>query len=852
MMGEARYFPKRDPSSSHDDLFFRALYLYHTNRGFWSTIAHSFSSFLSTLFFTAIVTFLSTCLDYGRILHCAYDPEPDCTKLIRFHIIPGLFPFLIVIEMVQLVVLIYKILALVDDCIKYSVIRRHYRKMGLCDADLQAMSFEAVVVHIVAYCKQLDLKRWGNLTQFDVITSITRLNNLLTKLYSADSISDNEETRNTPSQSYLISTKAGLIRQRPNSTVYLDMLLRRFVFPVILPAMETILRLRRETEEDSIQILAARHNDTLRYDLKQGIKHKESEIKSQQDIAVSKLQKRFVLIGLLTLIAFPFVFLYFVISFAFVEGKALTEDFASILSYSFTRTARWRFRLYNELDQPLNKRLDDAAKVTAEYLDSTESSSLQSLAGAVTVGLGGLALICLLLSMLGERLLLRVSIAGRTLLFYSSIITTVYLAVKKFGEQKKGSKSANELMREILRTTLFMPSAYAECYGVDTVALMNSISKEWRGRRFSIKQLHAPEARQPNFPVSLKQSVTEQPLNQIPSIPEINNADEEMSIVFPTALEFSTAFDEDSTTMLPRAAPLGLSQAINAPLYSSGSLSTSLLEDDSRNRWEGVGSSAQNLFSVRHPPLDEGVPLPLAKTNPSTVRKDIASLFPSTIISLLTHFCSAFTVPLTFLRWGCGGTEPFAKTIFEFFLYRCDVLDGKRGVSLREALFPIVTEETVEREARKKVAQQPNGNLKFHEAKEQVQASLLPQIQVTWKELASAQNFETRFDTTLDPPKGSKLLERIGEQMSAKWSSTTQTAKLTDTLSGTDINLLRQLQNDGWTDIIRKDDDGTMIPQVAQPVAEPLHVFSPPLREEEGPEHSGYLFGAWAPQPDSV
>lgn len=145
------------------------------------------------------------------------------------------------------------------------------------------------------------------------------------------------------------------------------------------------------------------------------------------------LRRKLLCMGLLNLVAMPFVLMYVVVLFFF----RYTEDFHSRRTQlGFRRWslyAKWKLREWNELPHLLDSRLERAAPWTQRLLDEYPNYTLVHLSNTLAFCPGALAAVLLFLMFVDSGILTNVHVAGYTLLGYLACFTCFVALARSWG-----------------------------------------------------------------------------------------------------------------------------------------------------------------------------------------------------------------------------------------------------------------------------------------------------------------------------------------------------------------------------------------------------------------------------------
>lgn len=174
-----------------------------------------------------------------------------------------------------------------------------------------------------------------------------------------------------------------------------------------------------------------------------------------------EVKKFIIVIGIITLILSPFIFCISIVS---ITIRCII-DFYTTKTYfgpkDWSNYAKIIFRNYNELDHDFERRIELSHKYTIRYENRFSSNFIQFITNFGVKILGTLLSVLIFIAFYDEILLLNISLFGRNLLWYVTILTTLIA----FGRSVLKSpdyveKTHDQLMNDISTYTNFYPESW--------------------------------------------------------------------------------------------------------------------------------------------------------------------------------------------------------------------------------------------------------------------------------------------------------------------------------------------------------------------------------------------------------
>nr|CDS33091.1 autophagy protein 9A [Hymenolepis microstoma] len=337
------------------DLFFKQIYEYHQNGGFFVILMDRVLSIVKFAFLLFLIVQITSCVKWGTIINSnatinswddALTPPAVCWASLPWF--TGLFVFLGVVSC-----LVY----IVREAIRLSQlwgVRRFCSitlDMPTSDSELNDLTWSDVLKCLINVQTQMHLCQSNKiLDQLDIYNRILRRENYVLAMFNRDVF---PYRFHAPffSLPYVYLPR------------YYLFLLEQLLFGYKSP-FETYWQLKPE------------------------YKFLGKRIELADEFA---LHSR--ILGAVCLVLSPIVFLVQILLFLFSNSQRLRFDPAQLAGRTWSNYARLYLRHFNELPHELNLRLNAAYKTASEYLDCFQSRFLSTLASHLIFTLGGLSLL---------------------------------------------------------------------------------------------------------------------------------------------------------------------------------------------------------------------------------------------------------------------------------------------------------------------------------------------------------------------------------------------------------------------------------------------------------------------------
>ncbi|VDL14895.1 unnamed protein product [Hymenolepis diminuta] len=349
------------------DLFFKQIYEYHQNGGFFVILMDRILSVLKFAFLLFVIVEITSCVKWSAIVNSnatinswddAVIPPPVCWASLPWF--TGFFVFLSVLLCLGYIAREAVTLSQLWGVRRFCTITLD---MPTGDSELNDLTWSDVLKRLINVQTQMHLCR-GNkiLDQLDVYNRILRRENYVLAMFNRDVF---------PYRFHVPFSSLPYIYLPRYYLFLLEQLLFGYKSP-----FETYWQLRPE------------------------YKFLGKRVELADEFA---LHSR--ILGAICLVLSPIIFLVQILLFLFSNSQRLRFDPAQLTGRTWSNYARLYLRHFNELPHELNLRLNSAYKSASDYLDCFQSRFLSTLASHLIFTLGGLSLLMFCASAIKEGFL---------------------------------------------------------------------------------------------------------------------------------------------------------------------------------------------------------------------------------------------------------------------------------------------------------------------------------------------------------------------------------------------------------------------------------------------------------------
>ncbi|AMD20487.1 HDL257Wp [Eremothecium sinecaudum] len=409
------------------DLFLQDVYEYFLGNGFLCIMIEKVLNLLTLLFIVFISTYMSHCIDYGKIPtshkfsevkidRCYSTQVTGATKLLLW-----IFGGFVILKVVQLYF----------DIKRLRDIRNFYLYLlNISDKELETISWQSIIQQIMLLKDQnavtanvVEVKAKNRIDAHVVANRIMRKENYLISLYNKDIL---ELSLNFPMYRTNILTK---------------------------------------TLEWNIHLCIMGFAFNEAGFLKQSFLN----VKQREHLS-EELKKRFILSGFLNIILSPFLVGYFILLYFFRYFNEYRTSPGSLGTRQYTPIAEWRFREYNELYHVFKKRIGLSHEVANRYINQFPNTTGDYLFKFVKFVSGSFVAILGVMTVLDPENFLNFELThDKSVLFYMTVFGSLWAAANGALSSPYNVFDPEESLKELISYTHYAPKEWEGKYHTDTV-----------------------------------------------------------------------------------------------------------------------------------------------------------------------------------------------------------------------------------------------------------------------------------------------------------------------------------------------------------------------------------------------
>ncbi|KAF2746933.1 autophagy-related protein 9 [Sporormia fimetaria CBS 119925] len=429
------------------DQFLAEVYHYFDGKGMYSILLQRCLSLLQVcrsiltafsrlMFVVGFVTFLSWCIDYSRLPQSHKMSEvlvPKCAKRIHGLWILTLWVFIMfcLYSFVNLVLEVPRLKAMHDF---------YHHLLEIPDRDIQMIEWKHVVGRIMALRDQnfatapnlsaasrklLDVKSRQRLDAVDIASRLMRQDNYLISLFNKDIL---------------------------DVTIPVPFLGKRYIFS--------------ETTRWHVSLAVM---DYVFSGPGRSFNRRFLRVKHRRDL-VTKLQSRFLIVGLMSIVYAPFTVFWFLTTHLFRYFTEYHRDLSQLGARDWTPFALWKFREFNELPHLFKRRKNMAYPYANAYLAQFPKNKTEQLSAFVAFIVGAFAFVLFCITLLDSELFLNFEVTpGKTALFWIGVLTAVYAAARSNGPQDDQVPDPIFYLKHVIHYTHYEPASWKDKLHTDEV-----------------------------------------------------------------------------------------------------------------------------------------------------------------------------------------------------------------------------------------------------------------------------------------------------------------------------------------------------------------------------------------------
>lgn len=410
-------------NTSSLDSFMRDVYDYYEGGGMWCILCSNALWLLETLFVAILLTFLTQCVDYGKVSTSKSLEQviiPQCTRKMSgfWNLGIWLYSFFFIWKCVQYFLEIRRLVQ----------IREFYIcLLEIPEQDMQTVSWQDIVARIMA------LREENPKTATNIPARLRRFMGSQSKeRLDAHDIAN----RLMRKENYLI---AMINKDVLNLSLPIPFLQGRQLFS---KTMEWYLHYG--ILDMAFNELGQVQQDFLRAD--------------RRRILSEKLKQRLFFAGILNLVFAPVVLAYVIIVYFFTYYNEYQKDPKLAAARKYTALAEWKFREFNELPHIFYERLHMSFPFATRYVDQFPKRMTEDIARSVAFMSGAITAVLAVCTILDSELFLGFEITkDRTVLFYLGIFGAIWAMTRGMVSEETAVFNPEYALRNVIEYTHYMP-----------------------------------------------------------------------------------------------------------------------------------------------------------------------------------------------------------------------------------------------------------------------------------------------------------------------------------------------------------------------------------------------------------
>ncbi|KAJ4164113.1 hypothetical protein LMH87_005799 [Akanthomyces muscarius] len=415
-------------NTSSLDTFMRDVYDYYEGGGMWCILCSNALWLLETLFVAVLLTFLTQCVDYGKVPRSKSLEQviiPQCTRKMSgfWNLGIWLYSFFFIWKSVQYFLEIRRLI--------------HIREFYIClleipEQDMQTVSWQDIVARIMS------LRDQNPKTAANIPAKLRRFMGSQSKeRLDAHDIAN----RLMRKENYLI---AMINKDVLNLSLPIPFMHGRQLFS---KTMEWYLHYG--ILDMAFNELGQVQQDFLRVD--------------RRRILSEKLRQRLLFAGILNLLFAPIVLAYVIIVYFFTYYNEYQKDPKLAAARKYTALAEWKFREFNELPHIFYERLHMSFPFATRYVDQFPKRMTEDIARSVAFMSGAITAVLAVCTVLDSELFLGFEITkDRTVLFYLGIFGAIWAMTRGMVSEETAVFNPEYALRNVIEYTHYMPEHWED------------------------------------------------------------------------------------------------------------------------------------------------------------------------------------------------------------------------------------------------------------------------------------------------------------------------------------------------------------------------------------------------------
>ncbi|KHO01111.1 Autophagy-related protein 9 [Metarhizium album ARSEF 1941] len=408
---------------SNLDSFMRDVYDYYEGGGLLCILCSNALWLLETLFVAVLLTFLTQCVDYGKVPHSRSLDEvvvKQCTRNISTSWSLGIwmYSFFFIWKSVQYFFEIRRLVYVRDFFVSL---------LEIPEQDMQTVSWQDIVARIMslrdynpktATNMPRNLRRYigsqskERLDAHDIANRLMRKENFLIAMINKDVLN--------------LSLPLPLLGDRQLFSKTMEWYLHYCILDMAFNKFGQV------------------REDFLRAD--------------KRSMLSQKLRQRLYFAGFLNLIFAPVVLAYVVIVYFFTYYNEYQKDPKLAASRKYTSLAEWKFREFNELPHIFYERLHMSFPFATRYLDQFPKRMTEEIARSISFMSGAITAILAVGTLLDSELFLGFEITkDRPVLFYLGVFGAIWAMTRGMISEETTVFNPEYALRNVIEYTHYMP-----------------------------------------------------------------------------------------------------------------------------------------------------------------------------------------------------------------------------------------------------------------------------------------------------------------------------------------------------------------------------------------------------------
>lgn len=180
---------------------------------------------------------------------------------------------------------------------------------------------------------------------------------------------------------------------------------------------------------------------------------------THRKILAEGLRRRFLVVGVLNIVAAPFLVAYNLMEHFFRYFNEYKRNPSQIGARQYTPLAEWKFREFNELEHLFRLRARSSYPLASRYIDQFPKYMTSQVAGFIALISGAITSVLALASLVDPELFLGFEVTtDRTVLFYLGVFGTVWAVAQGMAPERNDVFDPEYAMLEVIQITHYFPS----------------------------------------------------------------------------------------------------------------------------------------------------------------------------------------------------------------------------------------------------------------------------------------------------------------------------------------------------------------------------------------------------------